>query len=130
MAAEMSREKNEEYLTANAKKEGVRVTTTGLQFRELTAGSGKQPGPTSTVTVHYKGTFINGQEFDSSYKRGEPISFGLNQVIKGWTEGLQLMREGSKAELVIPQELAYGAGRPGIPPYQTLIFQVELIKVS
>lgn len=128
--AEMSREKNEEYLTANAKKPGVKVTESGLQYRELTAGTGKQPGPESTVTVHYKGTFINGKEFDSSYGRGEPISFGLFQVIKGWTEGLQLMKEGGKAELVIPQDLAYGPGRPGIPPYQTLVFQVELIKVQ
>jgi FKBP-type peptidyl-prolyl cis-trans isomerase len=117
-------------LAANAKKAGVSVTASGLQYRELAAGTGKQPGPTSSVTVHYKGTFINGQEFDSSYKRGEPISFPLNGVIAGWTEGLQLMREGGKAELVIPHDLAYGAGRPGIPPYQTLVFQVELIKVN
>jgi FKBP-type peptidyl-prolyl cis-trans isomerase len=128
--AEMSREKNEEYLATNAKKAGVKVTETGLQYRELTAGSGKQPGPTSTVTVHYKGTFINGEQFDSSYDRGQPISFSLDGVIAGWTEGLQLMKEGGKAELVIPQELAYGRGRQGIPPYQTLVFQVELIKVN
>jgi FKBP-type peptidyl-prolyl cis-trans isomerase len=128
--AEMSREKNEEYLTVNAKKAGVNVKASGLQYRELTAGTGKQPGPTSMVTVHYKGTFINGQEFDSSYSRGKPISFTLDGVIAGWTEGLQLMKEGGKAELVIPQDLAYGAGRPGIPPYQTLVFQVELIKVQ
>jgi FKBP-type peptidyl-prolyl cis-trans isomerase len=128
--AEMSPEKNEEYLAANAKKAGVKVTASGLQYRELTAGTGKQPGPTSTVTVHYKGTFINGKQFDSSYDRGQPISFPLDGVIKGWTEGLQLMKEGGKIELVIPQDLAYGAGRPGIPPYQTLVFQVELIKVN
>lgn len=128
--ADMSPEKNVDYLTENAKKTGVKVTGSGLQYRELTAGSGKQPGPTSTVTVHYKGTFINGKQFDSSYDRGQPISFELDGVIKGWTEGLQLMKEGGKAELVIPQDLAYGAGRPGIPPYQTLVFQVELIKVN
>ena len=128
--AEMSPEKNAEYLVDNAKKAGVKVSKTGLQYRELTAGSGKQPGPTSTVTVHYKGTFINGKEFDSSYGRGQPISFPLNGVIAGWTEGLQMMREGGKAELVVPQDLAYGPGRPGIPPYQTLVFQVELIKVQ
>jgi FKBP-type peptidyl-prolyl cis-trans isomerase len=128
--AEMSPEKNEEYLIQNAKKAGVKVSDTGLQYRELTAGAGKQPGPTSEVTVHYKGTFINGKEFDSSYSRGEPITFPLNGVIAGWTEGLQLMREGGKAELVIPQDLAYGRGRPGIPPYQTLVFQVELLKVQ
>jgi FKBP-type peptidyl-prolyl cis-trans isomerase len=128
--AEMSAEKNAEYLATNAKKAGVQVTGTGLQYRELTAGSGKQPAPTSRVTVHYKGTFINGKEFDSSYGRGEPITFPLNGVIAGWTEGLQLMREGGKAELVIPHDLAYGPGRPGIPPYQTLVFQVELLKVQ
>jgi FKBP-type peptidyl-prolyl cis-trans isomerase len=130
LAADLSPEKNADYLATNAEKAGVKVTGTGLQYRELTAGTGKQPGPTSTVTVHYKGTFINGKEFDSSYGRGEPISFPLNGVIAGWTEGLQLMREGGKAELVIPQDLAYGRGRPGIPPYQTLVFQVELLKVQ
>jgi FKBP-type peptidyl-prolyl cis-trans isomerase len=130
VSAEMSPEKNAEYLAANAKKAGVKVTGSGLQVREITAGSGKQPGPTSQVTVHYKGTFITGKEFDSSYSRGEPITFPLNGVIAGWTEGLQLMREGGKAELVIPHELAYGRGRPGIPPYQTLVFQVELLKVQ
>lgn len=128
--ADMSPEKNEEYLAANAKKVGVKVTDTGLQYRELTTGTGKQPGPTSQVTVHYKGTFINGQEFDSSYGRGKPITFALNGVIAGWTEGLQMMREGGKAELVVPQDLAYGRGRPGIPPYQTLVFEVELLKVQ
>jgi FKBP-type peptidyl-prolyl cis-trans isomerase len=130
VSADMSPEKNAEYLAANAKKAGVKVTDTGLQYRELNAGTGKQPGPTSQVTVHYKGTFITGKEFDSSYGRGEPITFPLNGVIAGWTEGLQLMKEGGKAELVIPHELAYGRGRPGIPPYQTLVFQVELLKVQ
>ena len=128
--ADMSPEKNAEYLATNAKKAGVKVSDSGLQYRELIAGAGKQPGPTSMVTVHYQGTFINGKEFDSSYGRGQPISFPLNGVIAGWTEGLQMMKEGGKAELVIPQDLAYGAGRPGIPPYQTLVFQVELIKVQ
>ncbi len=130
LAADLSPEKNADYLATNAEKAGVKVTGTGLQYRELATGAGKQPGPTSTVTVHYKGTFINGKEFDSSYGRGEPISFPLNGVIAGWTEGLQLMREGGKAELVIPQDLAYGRGRPGIPPYQTLVFQIELLKVQ
>lgn len=130
VSADMSPEKNAEYLAANAKKAGVKVTDTGLQYRELNAGTGKQPGPTSQVTVHYKGTFITGKEFDSSYGSGEPITFPLNGVIAGWTEGLQLMKEGGKAELVIPHELAYGRGRPGIPPYQTLVFQVELLKVQ
>ena len=130
VSADMSPEKNADYLAENAKKAGVKVTGSGLQYREIKAGTGKQPGPTDEVTVHYQGTFINGKEFDSSYKRGEPISFPLDGVIAGWTEGLQLMKEGGKAELVIPQNLAYGRGRPGIPPYQTLVFQVELIKVD
>jgi len=130
LPAALSLEQNEAFLAANAKKEGVKVTATGLQYRQLTPGTGKQPGPTSKVTVHYAGALIDGKEFDSS-KGGQPISFGLNRVIRGWTEGLQLMREGEKAELVIPQDLGYGAsGAPGaIPPYQTLVFQVELIKV-
>lgn len=127
--AELSQAKNEQYLADNAKKEGVKVTASGLQYREVKAGTGKQPGPDSTVTVHYKGTFITGKEFDSSLG-GEPISFALTQVIKGWTEGLQLMREGGKAELVIPQDIAYGPGRQGIPPYQTLVFEIELLKVE
>lgn len=127
--ADLSAEKNAEYLAANAKKAGVTVTESGLQYRELTAGTGKQPGLTSQVTVHYKGTFINGKEFDSSLG-GEPITFSLTRVIAGWTEGLQMMREGGKAELVVPQDLAYGPGRQGIPPYQTLVFQVELLKVQ
>ena len=129
--AELSKEKNEAFLVDNAKKEGVSITETGLQFRSLKSGSGKAPGPTSVVTVHYTGMLINGKKFDSSVG-GEPISFPLNRVIPGWTEGLQLMKEGETAELVIPQELGYGAsGAPGaIPPYQTLVFEVELIKVK
>lgn len=132
VAADLTVEKNTAYLTDNAKKDGVEVTKTGLQYRRLSAGTGKQPGATSVVTVHYTGALINGKVFDSSVSRGQPISFGLDQVIPGWTEGLQKMREGEKAELVIPQELGYGArGAPGaIPPYQTLVFQVELIKVQ
>jgi hypothetical protein len=128
--ADLSPEKNEAFLADNAKKAGVKTTPTGLQYRQLSAGTGKQPAATSTVTVHYTGALINGKEFDSS-RGSDPISFGLSQVIPGWTEGLQLMREGEKAELVIPQDLGYGArGAPGaIPPYQTLVFQVELIKV-
>ena len=129
--AELSKELNEAYLVDNAKKDGVSTTDTGLQFRSLKSGSGKSPGPTSVVTVHYTGKLINGKKFDSSVG-GEPISFPLNRVIPGWTEGLQLMKEGETAELVIPQDLGYGArGAPGaIPPYQTLVFEVELIKVQ
>ncbi|MEQ1754913.1 MAG: FKBP-type peptidyl-prolyl cis-trans isomerase [Micropepsaceae bacterium] len=131
MPAELSEEKNEAFLATNAKQDGVKVTPTGLQFRSLKAGTGKQPGPTSKVTVHYTGKLINGKTFDSS-SGGDPISFPLNRVIPGWTEGLQLMKEGEKAELVIPQDLGYGErGAPGaIPPYQTLVFEVELIKVQ
>ena len=131
MADALSPESNAAFLADNAKKPGVKSTPTGLQFKSIKAGEGKQPGPTSTVTVHYAGALINGKEFDSSYGRGEPISFGLNQVISGWTEGLQLMKEGETAELVIPQDLGYGARGSGrsIPPYQTLVFKVELIKV-
>ena len=128
--ADLSSEKNAAFLADNAKKDGVQVTKSGLQFHQLKAGAGKKPGPTTNVTVHYTGTFINGEVFDSSVARGKPATFRLNGVIPGWTEGLQLMHEGEKAELVIPQDLAYGPGRQGIPPYQTLVFQVELIKVE
>ena len=130
VAADLSSEKNAAFLAENAKKDGVQVTKSGLQFRKLKAGTGKKPGPTSSVTVHYTGTFINGEVFDSSVNRGKPATFRVNGVIPGWTEALQLMHEGEKAELVIPQDLAYGPGRQGIPPYQTLVFQVELIKVE
>jgi FKBP-type peptidyl-prolyl cis-trans isomerase FkpA/FKBP-type peptidyl-prolyl cis-trans isomerase FklB len=131
MASELSAEKNQAFLDANAKKDGVKVTATGLQYRVLKEGSGKQPGPTSKVTVHYTGKLINGKTFDSSVG-GDPISFPLTRVIPGWTEGLQLMKEGEKVELVIPSELGYGErGAPGaIPPSQALVFEVELIKVQ
>jgi FKBP-type peptidyl-prolyl cis-trans isomerase FkpA/FKBP-type peptidyl-prolyl cis-trans isomerase FklB len=131
MTADLSPAKNEAFLVANAKKEGVTVTESGLQIRQIKAGSGKRPGATSKVTVHYTGKLINGKQFDSSVG-GDPISFPLNRVIAGWTEGLQLMQEGEKAELVIPQHLGYGEqGAPGaIPPLQTLVFEVELIKVQ
>ena len=131
MPEALSLEKNAAFLAENAKKPGVKTTESGLQFKSVKPGEGKQPGPTSTVTVHYAGALIDGTEFDSSIGRGEPISFPLNRVIPGWTEGLQLMREGEKAQLVIPQDLGYGSSGSGrtIPPYQTLVFQVELIKV-
>ena len=121
-----------EYLEENAKKDGVTTTASGLQYRVLTEGTGKQPGARDKVTVHYAGRPINGKEFDSSYKRGEPIAFGLNQVIAGWTEGVQLMKEGAKYELVIPSDLGYGARGAGrdIPGGATLIFDVELLKVG
>jgi len=123
----------EAYLAENKKKDGVKVTASGLQYEMLKAGSGKQPKATDTVVVHYRGTLIDGTEFDSSYKRGQPIDFPLNRVIPGWTEGVQLMQEGAKYRFVIPSALAYGPrGTPGGPigPDATLIFEVELLKVQ
>lgn len=121
-----------DFLAANKIKPGIKTTASGLQYEILTQGTGAKPASAAAnVTVHYKGTLLNGFEFDSSYKRGEPTSFGLNQVISGWTEGLQLMNEGSKYRFFIPYNLAYGSRDGGqIPPYSTLIFEVELIKVN
>lgn len=121
----------ENFLAENAKKEGVVTLKSGLQYKVLKEGKGKKAGPSSKVKCNYEGKFTNGQVFDSSYKRGEPAVFGVNQVIKGWTEALQLMAEGSEWELYIPYNLAYGeAGAHGaIPPYAALVFKVELIEV-
>jgi FKBP-type peptidyl-prolyl cis-trans isomerase FklB len=113
------------YLAANAKKPGVTTTASGLQYQILTAGTGKTPAVSDTVTVHYKGTLVDGTEFDSSYKRGQPASFPVNGVIPGWTEALQLMKVGTKAELAIPPELAYGSNGP--LANQVLLFDVELL---
>lgn len=121
------------FLKANATKEGVKTTASGLQYKVLTPGTGPKPADaTAKVNVHYEGRLLNGTIFDSSYKRGEPISFGLNQVIPGWTEGVQLMETGSKYEFYIPYNLAYGERGAGanIPPYATLIFVVELLGIE
>ncbi|HEY7615785.1 MAG TPA: FKBP-type peptidyl-prolyl cis-trans isomerase [Terriglobales bacterium] len=119
------------FLAENAKKPGVKTTASGLQYKVLREGEGRQPSAQGEVEVHYKGSLTNGTVFDSSYERGESISFLLNQVIPGWAEGVQLMSPGAKYEFYIPFELAYGAqGIPGvIPQYSALIFEVELLKV-
>lgn len=123
---------NENFLKENAAKEGVTLLPSGLQYEVLQQGTGAMPGPTSRVTVHYEGKLTNGQVFDSSYKRGQPATFGVNQVIAGWTEAMQLMNEGAKWRLTIPPDLGYGARGAGgsIPPNAVLVFDVELIKVS
>ena len=125
------KEDGEKFLAENALKEGVTTTESGLQYEVIKMGRGKKPAATDKVKVHYHGTLIDGTVFDSSVERGEPTSFGLNQVIKGWTEGLQLMPVGSKFRFYIPQELGYGAQAAGsIPPYSTLIFEVELLSIE
>lgn len=130
---EANKKEGQDYLEQNKGKEGVVTLESGLQYEVLTEGSGKKPGAADNVTVHYTGTLIDGTVFDSSVERGQPASFGVNQVIKGWTEALQLMSEGSKWRLTIPEELAYGANpHPGGPikPFMTLLFDVELISVN
>ncbi|MEX1031844.1 MAG: FKBP-type peptidyl-prolyl cis-trans isomerase [Cellvibrionaceae bacterium] len=129
--AEENRQAGEDFLAGNAEKEGVVTLPSGLQYKQIEAGDGSQPEASDTVTVHYRGTLIDGTVFDSSYERGEPVSFPLQNVIAGWTEGLQHMAEGSKYELYIPPELAYGPGGQGpvIGPNSTLIFEVELLDV-
>jgi len=120
------------FLADNKSKDGVKTTSSGLQYKVLKDGNGEQPKSTDTVTVNYRGTLIDGTEFDSSYKRGEPATFPVSGVIKGWTEALQLMKVGSKYQLFIPPNLAYGSQSPGaaIPPNSLLIFEVELMKVQ
>src|SRR5438067_6483210 len=121
----------EKFLAANKTKEGVKTTASGLQYKVMKDGSGAQPKSSDTVTVNYRGTLTDGTEFDSSYKRGQPATFAVSGVIKGWTEALQLMKVGSKYQLFIPPSLAYGdQGRPGIPPNSLLIFEVELMDVK
>ena len=124
---------SEGFLAENGQRDEVTSTATGLQYEVISEGDGEKPGPSSHVTVHYHGTLIDGTVFDSSMQRGEPASFGVNQVIAGWTEALQLMSRGAKYRLYVPQELAYGANpHPGgaIEPYMALIFDVELIEFA
>lgn len=130
-ATKLAREEGEKFLAENGKKEGVHTTASGLQYVIEKEGEGKSPTAEDQVTVHYTGRLLNGKVFDSSVARGEPATFPLNRVIPGWTEGLQLMKEGGKFIFFIPSDLAYGAHGAGadIPPHSTLIFEVELIKV-
>jgi len=129
--AQTALEKGKAFLAENATKPDVKQTASGLQYKVLTPGTGRAPKATDNVLVNYRGTLIDGKEFDSSYKRNEPISFPLNGVIPGWTEGLQLIKEGGKVQLFIPSNLAYGSRGAGgvIGPDETLVFEVELIKI-
>lgn len=130
--AKSAKAEGENFLAENAKKDGVVVLPSGLQYQVLKEGTGKQPKATDQVECHYEGTLINGQVFDSSYQRGQTATFGLNQVIAGWTEGVQLMKEGAKYRFFIPYNLAYGERGAGqsIPPYAALVFDVELVAVK
>jgi FKBP-type peptidyl-prolyl cis-trans isomerase FklB len=132
-AGEANKKEGEAFLAANKTKEGVQTLPDGLQYKILTPGNGPKPTASDTVVCNYKGTLINGTEFDSSYKRGQPVTFPVGQVIKGWTEVLQLMPAGSKWEVYIPSDLAYGPQGPGrgpIGPNQTLIFEIELVSIQ
>lgn len=130
--ATTAKDAGEKFLADNAKREGVKTTASGLQYEVLTEGTGAQPKTSDKVKVHYKGTLIDGTEFDSSYARGQPVEFPLGNVIPGWTEGLQLMKVGGKAKLFIPSNLAYGERGAGakIGPNETLVFEVELLGVE
>ncbi len=130
-AGKVAKADGESFLAENAKKEGVVVLPSGLQYQVLKEGNGKKPSSTDQVKCHYEGTLIDGTIFDSSYQRNEPATFGLNQVIAGWTEGVQLMSEGAKYRFFIPYNLAYGERGAGaqIPPFAALVFDVELLKV-
>lgn len=130
-AGKVAKAVGEDFLAENAKKKNIVVLPSGLQYEVIKEGNGKKPSATSQVKCHYEGTLIDGTKFDSSYDRGEPATFGLNQVIAGWTEGVQLMSEGAKYRFFIPYNLGYGARGTGasIPPYSALVFVVELIEV-
>jgi FKBP-type peptidyl-prolyl cis-trans isomerase len=120
------------FLAKNAQEPGITVTDSGLQYEVIQSGDGLSPSRTDRVTVHYRGTLVDGREFDSSYKRGKPATFPLNRVITGWTEGLQLMKEGDKWRLFVPSNLGYGSRGAGglIGPNETLVFEVELLKIQ
>lgn len=127
---EAQRQAETDFLAENSKKAGISITGSGLQYEVITEGTGAKPDQDDTVRVNYEGTFIDGQVFDSSYSRGEPTEFPLNGVIPGWTEGIQLMREGAKYRFFIPSDLGYGSrGAGSIPPYSPLIFEVELLSI-
>lgn len=130
--AEKNQKEGDAFLKANSKKEGVKVTDSGLQYKVIKAGSGKTPSANDTVVTHYRGTLIDGREFDSSYKRKKPATFPVKGVIKGWTEALQLMQEGAKWQLFIPAELAYGNAKRSelITPNSTLVFDIELLEIK
>lgn len=130
-AGKVAKAEGEKFLLENAKREGVVVTSSGLQYEVITEGSGRSPKASDVVRCHYHGTLVDGTVFDSSYQRNQPADFGLNQVIPGWTEGVQLMKEGSKYRFYLPYNLAYGEMGAGgmIPPYAALIFDVELLQV-
>lgn len=130
--AETNQKAGDAFLVENKAKDGVKTTSSGLQYKVVKAGTGKSPVATSEVEVHYEGRLINGKVFDSSIQRGKSISFGVNKVIKGWTEALQLMKEGARWQIYIPSALAYGENGAGaaIGPNETLVFDVELIKVN
>jgi FKBP-type peptidyl-prolyl cis-trans isomerase FklB len=132
MTGDKNKKEGDAFLAENKKKDGVVTLPSGLQYVILTEGKGKQPTATDTVTVQYRGTLIDGTEFDSSYKRGQPATFGLKQVIKAWTEGVQLMKEGGKIKLFVPSELGYGDRGAGaqIGPNAALIFEIELLSVG
>lgn len=130
-SGDKNKQDGEAFLAANKAKEGVKTTPSGLQYKAIVQGTGKVPTTNDTVTTHYRGTLIDGTEFDNSYKRGEPASFPVTGVIKGWTEALQMMPVGSKWQLVIPAGIAYGErGRPGIPPNSALLFDLELLDIK